>query len=137
MVKYDIKKTGNNTLLIQKGLKKVNVSDDVEKIISKLKNRIEREIPDTGYFRNFAEDFKNQDKNLYAKACSLSIERDETIDGKALLLANVLHPQRNIEASVMLCCGDRKELLKYMNKDGFSEELLKSFLDLAESLKKR
>ena len=137
MIKYDVKKIGNNVFFVPKGLNKVSISEDIKKMISKLKSRVEREIPDKGYFRNFAEDFQNNDEKLYAKACSLSVEKDETIDGKALLMANVLHPQRNIEASVMLYCGDRKEILAYINKDRFNDELLQSFFELAESLKTR
>lgn len=137
MVKYDIKKINDTTLLVPKSLKKMSISEDLENIISKIKARVEREIPDRGFFRNFAEDFKNSDENLYARACSLSVQRDETIDGKALLLANVLHPTMNIEASVMLRCGDRKELLEYMSQDGFKDELRQSFEELAESLKRK
>lgn len=136
MVKCNAITIDNKRIKIRpKALKDMNNAENIDKIISKIKTRIDKEIPDTGYFRNFAEDFQNTDKNLYARACSLSVQRDETIDGQALLLANVLHPSMNIESSVMLRCGNRQELLDYIENSSFKDELMQSFKELSNSLK--
>ena len=85
MIKYDIKKISEkNIRMIPR--KMVKISEQINQITAKMKGRIEKEIPDTGYFRNFAEDFENKNKNIYARAISMSIEKDENIDGHALLL---------------------------------------------------
>ena len=83
--------------------------------------------------KNFAEDFANSDEKLCAKAVSLSVERDENVDGNALLLVSVLHPFMNIDASLMLASGKRDKILEYMNKDGFKDEIIRKIHELADS----
>lgn len=134
MIKYDIIRLDNkNIKFIPRGMTNMKFSQELDKVISKIKERIEKEIPDTGYFRNFAEDLANKDDNLFAKSVSLAVERDENIDGNALLLVSVLHPAINIDASSMLACGKRGQLLEYMNKEGFKDEVIKRIHELADS----
>ena len=124
MIKYDIKKISEkNIRMIPR--KMVEISEQINKITAKMKGRIEKEIPDTGYFRNFAEDFENKNKNIYARAISMSIEKDENIDGHALLLLSALHPSMNIDASSMLVCGKRDDILSFMNKENFIKKDIK------------
>ena len=47
----------------------------LDSMISKMKERIEREVHDTGYFRNFAEDIY-LNKDFYGRAAALCVERD-------------------------------------------------------------
>ncbi len=134
MVKYDIIKINNkNVRMVPKGITNMKFSQELDKVVARMKARIEREVPDTGYFRNFAEDFVNPDEKLCAKAVSLSVERDENIDGNALLLVSVLHPFMNIDASSMLISGKRDKILEYMNKDGFKDEVVRKIHELADS----
>ncbi len=134
MVKYDIIKINNkNVRMVPKGITNMKFSQELDKVVARMKARIEREIPDTGYFRNFAEDFVNPDEKLCAKAVSLSVERDENIDGNALLLVSVLHPFMNIDASSMLVSGKRDKILEYMKKDGFKDEVVRKIHELADS----
>ncbi len=134
MVKYDIIKINNkNVRMVPKGITNMKFSQELDKAVAKIKERVEREVPDTGYFRNFAEDFANTDDKLCAKAVSLSVERDENVDGNALLLVSVLHPFMNIDASSMLACGKRDKILEYMNKDGFKDEVMRKIRELADS----
>ena len=113
-----------------------NFSEELNSVISKMKDRISREVPDRGYFRNFAEDFENNNKNIFARAISLSVEKDENIEGSALLLVSALHPSMNIDASSMLVCGKRDEILKFMNKDNFIGKVAEEIYKLSDSLKK-
>ena len=139
MIKYDIKKISEkNIRMIPR--KMVEISEQINQITAKMKGRIEKEIPDTGYFRNFAEDFENKNKNIYARAISMSIEKDENIDGHALLLLSALHPSMNIDASSMLVCGKRDDILSFMNKENFTkkveEEIIKLYITRISSDKK-
>ena len=87
MIKYDIKKiSSKNIRMIPRKME--NFSEELNSVISKMKDRISREVPDRGYFRNFAEDFENKNKNIFARAISLSVEKDENIEGSALLLVS-------------------------------------------------
>ena len=134
MVKYDIIKINNkNVRMVPQGITNMKFSQELDKAVARIKERIEREVPDTGYFRNFAEDFANSDEKLCAKAVSLSVERDENVDGNALLLVSVLHPFMNIDASLMLASGKRDKILEYMDKDGFKDEIIRKIHELADS----
>ncbi len=135
MIKYDIKKiSSKNIRMIPRKME--NFSEELNSVISKMKDRISREVPDRGYFRNFAEDFENNNKNIFARAISLSVEKDENIEGSALLLVSALHPSMNIDASSMLVCGKRDEILKFMNKDNFIGKVAEEIYKLSDSLKK-
>lgn len=135
MIKYDIKKINNkNIRMVPKKMEK-KFSEELNTVISKMKERVSREIPDKGYFRNFAEDFENKDKNIFARAVSLNIEKDENIEGNALLLVSALHPSMNVDASSMLFCGSRDEILKFMNGEKFSEKVMDEISKLSNSLK--
>ena len=136
MVKYELAKIKNrNILMVPKGLGDMSFNGRVDDIIAKMKERIEREVPDKGFFRNFAEDLSLDKSEFFGKAAPLCIERDENIDGNALLLLSVLHPSMNVHASVMLASGTRKTLLEYMNKKDFKNEVINTIHELSESLK--
>lgn len=137
MIKYDIIENKNKYINTYKKVSKVKIMDDLEKISEKVKNRISREVPDTGYFRSFAEDCSISNKNIFGRSVSICVERDETADGSALLLVSLLHPTINKDASKMLVCGKRDVLLKYIEDANFKRELEKTVLELSESLKKQ
>lgn len=93
-------------------------------------------LPDKGYFNNFGVNLpKGTKTNFFGRDISLFIERDEKRDGKAFLGISVLHPKKDIDASVYILNGDKKEILEYMNKDNFNEELQKAIERLSNSLK--
>ena len=138
MVKFDISNVNSDGMKnIKQGLNKLDLLQELEKIINKLKSRIEKEIPDTGYFRNFAENFEKGIKpDIYARDISLFIERDETRDGRAYLGVSALHPEMCLDASTYIMNGDRDKILEYISSKDFKEELKTVVLELSESLKK-
>ena len=138
MVKFDISNIkSDSTRNIKQGLNTLDLSQELEKIINKLKSRIEKEIPDTGYFRNFAENFeKGKKPDIYARDISLFIERDEARDGRAYLGVSALHPEMSLDASTYIMNGNRDKILEYINNKDFKEELQTAVLELSESLKK-
>ena len=136
MIKYDIKKINNKHIRMMPKKMEKKFSEELKAVISKMKDRISREIPDVGYFRNFALDFENKDKNIFARAISLGVERDENIEGNALLILSALHPSMNVDASSMLVCGSRDDILRFMNKDNFQQKVREEIYKLSESLKK-
>ena len=64
------------------------------------------------------------------------IEKDENIDGHALLLLSALHPSMNIDASSMLVCGKRDDILSFMNKENFTKKVEEEIIKLSDSLKR-
>ena len=135
MIKYDINKIRNSKNINFRPRLKMDIMKNIENMITTMKARVEREIPDTGYFRNFAENFENKDSKIFGKYIALSIEKDEMIDGEALLKISVLHPNLPVDASSLLVAGNRKKILDYMNNDKFLDEVKNSILELSKSLK--
>ena len=113
----------------------MNLSDSLKKTVETLKSRIEKEIPDKGYFRDFAEDFANPNKDIYAKAVSLSIKKDINNDGKAYLVVNILHPKMMLNASSIEAYGTRNDLLKELNDANIIKRLEDSIKNLSERMK--
>ncbi len=134
MIKYSTKHINNvNPVKRNSGVSKM--TDELDKVIEKIKLRVEREIPDKGYFRSFAEDYANKSEDLFAKAVSISIERDRDNEGKARLIIALLHPKMNVDASAMLIHSDKKSILNYMNQDGFKQEVQQMIKELSDSLR--
>ena len=137
MVKYKLN-TENFSYIQKNTVKKMNSNLDIEliKIINRIKDRIEREIPDTGFFRNFAENFdKNYRPDLFCKNIALFVQRDEMRDGRAFLGVSVLHPTMNKQFSTYIMNGDINKILEYINNSKFNEEFKNTVLKLSEKLK--
>lgn len=116
---------------------KMDLKKELDKIISTAKDRVEREVHDTGYFRDFGVNLEKGIKpDFFGRDIALFIERDEKRDGRAFLGISVLHPTKDIDASVYLTNGSRKQLLEYMNNENFNEELQATIKKLSESLEK-
>lgn len=114
-----------------------NLDSQLEKIIARVKERVAREVPDTGYFRNFAENFeKGYKSDLYCKNIALFIQRDEMRDGRAFLGVSALHPAMNQHTSTYIMNGNREKILEYMNGEGFKTEFKETVLELVDALKK-
>ena len=137
MVKLNTKV--NNNLNYQKVLdKKMNndLSSQLMKIVDRLKTRVEREVPDKGYFRNFAENFdKDYKSELFCKNISLFVHRDEQKDGRAYLGISVLHPTMNRHVYSYIMNGNREDILDYISDKNFIKEFEDLVLDYSESLK--
>ena len=110
----------------------MSTDECLKKTIAVIKDRISKEIPDTGYFRSFAEDFHNTDENIYARAISIAVERDTNSDGRAFLSVNLLHPTMFLNTSSELAYGDRKKLLEAIDNPDFIQKLKDKIAFLSE-----
>ncbi len=115
--------------------KTMTLSDNLKNSAEILKTKINDMIPDTGYFRTFAEDFANTDNRVYAKAISLAVKKDPNVDGKAYLSINLLHPTMNLNKASDLAYGNREQLISKINEPDFLENLEKKILQMSEGLK--
>ena len=114
----------------------MDLSKELDSMIAKLKERVTREIPDTGYFRNFAINLeKGKKPDFFASDIALFVEKDEMKDGNAFLGVSVLHPTMCLDATTYLMDGNRNKILEYINNKDFKSEIQKNILELAESLK--
>lgn len=115
----------------------MDLKKELDKIIAKTKDRVEKEIADTGYFRNFGVNLdKGIKPSFFGRDIALFVERDEKHDGRAFLGISVLHPTMDVDASMYLTSGNRKELLDYMNNKNFNQELQAKIKELSNSLEK-
>lgn len=93
-------------------------------------------LPDKGYFNNFGVNLpKGTKTNFFGRDVSLFIERDEKRDGQAFLGISVLHPKKDVDASVYITNGDKKQILEYMQQENFNAELQDAIQRLSNSLK--
>lgn len=135
MVKYESNINRIKHTNIQMTQMNTDLNKELEKISAKIKDRVCKEVPDTGYFRNFAENFeKGYKPDLFCKNVALFVQRDEERDGRAFLGVSVLHPTMNKQISTYIVNGDRNRLLEYMNDDKFNNEFKETVLKLSKSL---
>jgi hypothetical protein len=113
----------------------IKLSDKLREITEAMKDDINNKIFDVGYFSNFAQDCKNPDKNVFARAISLAVRKDPNTDGKAYLSINILHPTMQINSSSNLAYGDRKKLLEFINKPEFVDNLESVVRNMSEKMK--
>lgn len=137
MIKYE-NKINIHTQPWVKGGSKMNMSKELEKIVETVKTRVEREIPDKGYFRNFSEniDAKNN-SDFFGSNIALFIERDEEREGRAFLGISVLHPQLKMDATSYLMNGDRETISKYLQNPELKAKLEEKIVKLSEALQKQ
>ncbi len=119
-----------------RGIQKMNLSSEIDKIISEMKRDVRDKILDRGYFEDFAHniDTKNQ-PDFFGSGISLFIERDEEREGRAFLGIAVLHPEAKMDAANYLMNGDRETILKYMQDPQFKDKLQEKIQKLSDSLK--
>ena len=133
---YNNNPLGTNIRLSKEAkMPEIKLSETLQKITEAIKDDISSKIHDVGYFSNFAQDCKNPDKNLFARAISLAVRKDPNNDGKAYLSINILHPTMQVNSSSNLAYGDRKELLEFVNTPDFIKRLETIVRDMAEKLK--
>ena len=123
--------------LLKKGEKnKMGLKEELEGMINTLKDRIEKEIPDKGYFRNFAVNLpKDSNANIYAKDVSLYIQKDLDREGEAFFMLSALHPKMDICRSSYIMHGTRNDLLEKLNDKEFQNKIYNMLNELSESLK--
>ena len=135
MVKYESNINRITHPYIRTSKMNADLNKELEKITSKIKERVSKEIPDTGYFRSFAENFeKGYKPDLFCKNIALFVQRDEQRDGRAFLGISVLHPTMNKQISTYIVNGDRNSILKYINDENFNKEFETTVLKLSKSL---
>ena len=131
-----------STKLVNKNIKigkaKMDFSAELDKMITTLKDRVSKEVPDTGYFRNFAVNLeKGKKPDFFAKNIAIFVEKDEERDGRAYLGVSVLHPTMDLMSYAYLMNGDRDKILNFIDKEDFKPEIESAFLKLAEGLKNK
>lgn len=126
----------NNKL--KSGCAKMDLSKELDRMIEVLKDRVSKEVTDSGYFRNFAINLeKGQKPDFFAKDIALFVEKDEARDGRAYLGVSVLHPTMSLDATTYIMNGNRNKILEYINEKDFKEEIKAAVLELAEGLEKQ
>lgn len=135
MIKCKTIKSNNINNIIRGKEKIMDLTKELDTIIEKTKKLV-LGLPDKGYFRNFGVNLPEGTKtNFYGRDIALFIERDEVRDGKMFLGISVLHPKKDIDSSLYLLNGNKKQILEYMNKESFNSELQEAVNKLSNSLK--
>ena len=116
----------------------VPLRPELKKIVDRLMPRVELEIHDIGYFRDFAENFvPNRKPNIYVKNIAVFIQKDTEREGRAYLGVAALHPTKPLVLNTYLMNGYRDKILEYMRNPNFVPELEKTVLEMAKCLKEK
>ena len=114
---------------------KQTFSEELSKIINSMKSELDKRVKDSRYSGNFAVNFeKGYVPEFYAKNVALFIEKDLQEEGKSYLGISVLHPTMPEDARTYLTSGTLREILEYLEKNNFKDELKSAILELSEEL---
>ncbi len=126
-----------NNITKNNKLKQVSLPDELSNIIKNMKEELDKRIKDSRYSTNFAVNFeKGYIPDFYAKNIALFVEKDRHEIDNAFLGISVLHPTMDIDARTYITNGKLKDLLEYVNKQDFKDELKTIIMELSEDLKK-
>lgn len=116
----------------------MELSSEFNKLLETAIARIDKEIPDVGYFRDIVVklDKDSKPEDLFAKDIALIVERDSQNEGKGYLGISALHPQMLKDSTIYLMNGSREELLKYLRDDNVKTEISSTIRELDAALRK-
>ena len=116
----------------------MELSSEFNKLLETAIARIDKEIPDVGYFRDIVVklDKDNKPEDLFAKDIALIVERDSQNEGKGYLGISALHPQMLKDSTIYLMNGSREELLRYLRDDNVKTEISSTIRELDAALRK-
>ena len=116
----------------------MELSSEFNKLLETAIARIDKEIPDVGYFRDIVVklDKNNKPEDLFAKDIALIVERDSQNEGKGYLGISALHPHMLKDSTIYLMNGSREELLRYLRDDNVKTEISSTIRELDAALRK-
>ena len=113
-------------------------TDSFYKMLQKLIERAEREVPEYGDFAPVYENFKNTNPNLDVDRYQLRIFKkpksevaDET---KRYIEAEVYTKAGTYKANVLLGAGKKEDIIKQLRSEGFVDELNNSYIQLVDMI---
>lgn len=113
-------------------------TDSFYKMLQKLIERAEREVPEYGDFAPVYENFKNTNPNLNVDRYQLRIFKkpksevaDET---KRYIEAEVYTKAGTYKATVLLGTGKKEDIIKQLRSEGFVDELNNSYIQLVDMI---
>lgn len=114
------------------------IEDKIRLQIENIRKLIEERIPTDGrWFANFSECFSPKIPSVYALSAALFVERDGLRTDRAYLGYGLLHPCAYEQVIVYLYNGGKDELLEYLSREQTFQEIVSTFYDMDDSLRKR
>ena len=104
-----------------------NYEDEINKLIEKVANRAEREVPEYGYFAPVYEEFKNKDSQLDIEKYRLKVlkmpKADVPDETKRYIEAAVFVPGSDYKADMLIGSGKKAEIIELLRSEKFPERL--------------
>ena len=96
--------------------------------------KAENIVKDNETYKKIVECFENNNKNIYGRAFSFSIEQDEENLSEHILRISLLGPNRDIETTRPLAIGDKKQILNYLRSAESCDNIRNQLLAMSKTL---
>src|SRR5574344_380160 len=104
-------------------------------LLTKMKKRAEYEISDTHFYREIDESLLNKNKTLHYKSIALTVSQDTQNKALHMLELSLLHPSMVKEIKRPIVAGTKKEILDFLKKKNFLNNLQTDINEMSEKLK--
>ena len=118
--------------------KEMTFQDQVDEMVGKVADRVERYMPDYGEFSPIMEFTPNRDKTLNIGKYGLKVykmPKDVVEDPKQRFIeATVYMPAGDYKADMVIGAGNKKEILEILKNPEFPEKINSAFGELVYTL---
>lgn len=118
--------------------KEITFQDQVDEMVGKVADRVERYMPDYGEFSPIMEFTPNRDKTLNIGKYGLKVykmPKDVVEDPKQRFIeASVYMPAGDYKADMVVGAGNKKEILEILKNPEFPEKINSAFGELVYTL---
>lgn len=118
--------------------KEMTFQDQVDEMLGKVADRVERYMPDYGEFSPIMEFTPNRDKTLNIGKYGLKVykmPKDVVEDPKQRFIeASVYMPAGDYKADMVVGAGNKKEILEILKNPEFPEKINSAFGELVYTL---
>lgn len=115
----------------------MNLDEELNKLIYKIKNRAGNEVTDAKRYENISESVRNTSDKLFCKAFGLTIEQHPTLADRHYLTLNLLAPSMETQATRTLMAGSKAEILKSLSDKDFVKFFKTNLKQMSENMQER
>ncbi len=139
MIKYINNANPNAVMGIikTKDVKKVNLEEEIVKMVKKLSDEAKNYVSDSHQYRNVNASVRNTFDNICGKAFGLTVEQTPDKFNRHFLTMNLLHPTMELQSTRTLAAGNKAEILEKINDKDFVKLFKNNLEQMSEKMQER
>ena len=118
-------------------VKKMDLDEEVTKLIQKITEEAKNYISDINQYRNINVSVRNTFNNIYGKAFGLTIEQTPDKTNRHFLSMNLLHPSMELQSTRTIAAGDKAEIIKTLENKDFIKAFKNNLQQMSEKMEER